>query len=93
MTHNNKGLGRCAVFAAPGQRRFAAGARRRGGGQHLLRQLGKVFRAARGQRQYQRRAGQDHFNARESGNVTRAKRRPAQLSTSDQANVKRFMPY
>lgn len=55
--------------------------------------VAKRFRVTKRGKVVKRRAGQDHFNARESGNVTRAKRRPAQLSVSDQANVKRFMPY
>jgi len=55
--------------------------------------VAKRFRVTKRGKVMKRTAGQDHFNARESGNVTRAKRRPSQLSTSDQANVKRFMPY
>lgn len=38
-------------------------------------------------------AGQDHFNARESGNMTRHKRRKSQVSKSDLPNIKRSLPY
>ena len=40
-----------------------------------------------------RTGGQDHFNARESGKTTRAKRRNKSLSKSNQKNVKRLLPY
>lgn len=38
-------------------------------------------------------AGQDHFNARESGRITRHKRRGAEVSKSDLKNIKRLLPY
>jgi ribosomal protein L35 len=40
-----------------------------------------------------RHAGQDHFNARESGNVTRHKRQFTALAKSDQKNIRRLLPY
>lgn len=40
-----------------------------------------------------KKAGQDHFNAREPGNVTRAKRTDKQIAKVDQKNVKRLIPY
>ncbi len=40
-----------------------------------------------------RKAGQDHFNARESGNIVRAKRRDGMLSKTHAENAKRLMPY
>lgn len=41
----------------------------------------------------QRKAGQDHFNARESGNVTRGKRRDINTSKSNIKTFKTLMPY
>ncbi len=38
-------------------------------------------------------AGQDHFNARESGNVTRAKRRSALAHQTDLKSIKQYIPY
>ena len=40
-----------------------------------------------------KKAGQDHFNARETGNVTRTKRRGKQIAKSDLKNIKRLIPY
>lgn len=40
-----------------------------------------------------RKAGQDHFNSRESGNTTRAKRRDIQLNAKFSRNLKRLLPY
>jgi large subunit ribosomal protein L35 len=37
--------------------------------------------------------GQGHFNARETGNTKRNKRRSSQISKADQKNIKTFMPY
>lgn len=40
-----------------------------------------------------RTAGQDHFNARESGKVTRNKRRDRTLVACDQRRLKKLLPY
>lgn len=40
-----------------------------------------------------KRAGQDHFNARESGKVTRAKRRKTKMSKANVKNLKSLVPY
>ncbi|WKZ24778.1 MAG: 50S ribosomal protein L35 [Patescibacteria group bacterium] len=40
-----------------------------------------------------RKAGQDHFNARESGKVVRNKRRDVMAHASDEKNIRSFMPY
>ncbi|MFA6322718.1 MAG: hypothetical protein WCX71_04560 [Candidatus Buchananbacteria bacterium] len=37
--------------------------------------------------------GQDHFNARESGNTTRHKRKDLNMTKTDLKNVKRLLPY
>lgn len=38
-------------------------------------------------------AGQNHFNARESGNVTRHKRRGQVVAKADLRNISRQLPY
>ncbi len=40
-----------------------------------------------------RRAGQDHFNSRESGKVTRNKRRDMTLGSSHAKNLKQRTPF
>jgi large subunit ribosomal protein L35 len=40
-----------------------------------------------------RKAGQDHFNSRESGNTVRGKRLDVCASKSDIKNIKNLMPY
>jgi len=40
-----------------------------------------------------RKGGQDHFNARESGNVTRAKRSDVPFSQTHAGNVKKLLGY
>ncbi len=41
----------------------------------------------------QRKAGQDHFNARESGNTTRQKRRDISANKVYRKTIKQLMPY
>jgi ribosomal protein L35 len=41
----------------------------------------------------QRKAGQDHFNARESGNTMRSKRRDINASKCYSKTIKQLMPY
>jgi len=40
-----------------------------------------------------RKAGQDHFNARESGNTTRKKRRDLDATKTLTKTIKTLMPY
>ncbi|MEK7183708.1 MAG: 50S ribosomal protein L35 [Patescibacteria group bacterium] len=40
-----------------------------------------------------RKAGQDHFNSRESGNVTRNKRTDLQMHKTLQKTIKSLLPY
>lgn len=40
-----------------------------------------------------RKAGQDHFNSRESGNVTRAKRSDLDVSKKYVRNIRSLMPH
>jgi large subunit ribosomal protein L35 len=41
----------------------------------------------------QRKAGQDHFNARESGNTKRNKRRDIDTDKTQIKTIKKLMPY
>lgn len=41
----------------------------------------------------QRTAGQDHFNARERGVITKRKRRDHSISTSNIRSIKKLVPY
>jgi len=40
-----------------------------------------------------RAGGQDHFNARESGKVTRNKKRDKKISNANVKTVKKLLPY
>jgi large subunit ribosomal protein L35 len=53
----------------------------------------KRFAKTRNNKVIRRKAGQDHFNSRESGNTTRNKRRDFSAHASDAANLKKLMPY
>lgn len=51
----------------------------------------KRFKVTKNKKVLKRTAGQDHFNARESGKTTRKKRRDTQLSKSLTRTVKTLM--
>ena len=53
----------------------------------------KRFKITRNNKILHRKAGQDHFNARESGNATRTKRRDITISDTGVKIIKRLMPY
>jgi ribosomal protein L35 len=53
----------------------------------------RVTKSKRHKKLLTKKAGQDHFNARESGKVTRTKRRKVGVAKSDQRNIKRLLPY
>jgi len=55
--------------------------------------IAKRFKVTKSGKVLIRKGGQDHFNARESGKVTRMKRRDIALSDSHACNVKQLMPY
>ncbi len=40
-----------------------------------------------------RTGGQDHFNSRESGKVTKNKRRDKELSSTNKKVIKKYLPY
>ncbi|MFA6171207.1 MAG: 50S ribosomal protein L35 [Patescibacteria group bacterium] len=53
----------------------------------------KRFKITKNKKVLKRKAGQDHFNSRESGKVTRRKRRDILLSKRDVKNIKMLIPY
>ncbi|CAN5460428.1 hypothetical protein BH10PAT3_BH10PAT3_8910 [soil metagenome] len=53
----------------------------------------KRFTVTKTKKLRRRKAGQDHFNARESGKTTRNKRRDIFAHSTDEKNVRSFMPY
>lgn len=53
--------------------------------------ISKRFKVTKRGKVLKRAAGQDHFNSRESGGVTRAKRRDRQLSESFTKTVKKLL--
>lgn len=55
--------------------------------------LSKRIRITANGKIMKKKAGQGHFNARESGNITRAKRRTQKLSDVYFENIKQLLPY
>lgn len=53
----------------------------------------KRFKITKNNKICQRKAGQDHFNARESGNTTRNKRRDIKTTNTLKKTIKSLMPY
>jgi large subunit ribosomal protein L35 len=53
----------------------------------------KRFRITKSKKIKQRKAGQDHFNARESGKKMRKKRRDIDADKSLEKTIKKLMPY
>jgi large subunit ribosomal protein L35 len=53
----------------------------------------KRFKITGANKVLKRKAGQDHFNARESGKTKRNKRRDVELSKSDIKNIRTAAPY
>ena len=53
----------------------------------------KRFKVTKNAKILKRKAGQDHFNSRESGNVTRKKRRDIGISETERRVIKQLMPY
>ncbi|NQT49382.1 50S ribosomal protein L35 [Candidatus Kuenenbacteria bacterium] len=61
--------------------------------QKTIKAVAKRFKITKTGKVMKKKAGQGHFNAREPGKVTRAKRRPTQMGKSLTKNIKRFMPH
>ena len=53
----------------------------------------KRFKKTKTNKLVRRKAGQDHFNARESGKVKRNKRRDIVASDTNARTIKSLMPY
>jgi len=53
----------------------------------------KRFKRTGGNKIQQRKAGQDHFNSRESGNVGRQKRRDVSVTKTLEKTIKTLTPY
>lgn len=53
----------------------------------------KRFRLTKNGKIMHRKPGQDHFNARESGNTTRKKRRDLEMSKTQEKIIKQLTPY
>ncbi len=55
--------------------------------------VAKRFTVTKNKKVIKRTGGQDHFNARETGNVKRNKRRDSEIAKADQKNIRTWMPY
>ncbi|MBI2099209.1 50S ribosomal protein L35 [Candidatus Uhrbacteria bacterium] len=55
--------------------------------------VAKRYRITKSGKIMRKTSGQDHFNARESGNVTRAKRSDAPAHQTDLKSIKQYIPY
>jgi len=55
--------------------------------------VAKRFKVTKNGKVIKRTAGQDHFNARESGNTKRSKRRDTAIAHVDAKNIRTMMPY
>jgi len=53
----------------------------------------KRFKISKSDKVIKRKAGQDHFNSRESGNTVRNKRRDVKMTEADHKNIKVLLPY
>jgi len=55
--------------------------------------IAKRFKISKTGKLIKKKAGQDHFNAREKGSVTRGKRRPVNTSTAISKQLKDLITY
>lgn len=55
--------------------------------------VAKRVRITKNGKVLKRKAGQDHFNSRESGNTKRNKRRDIEVSASYTRNIKDLLPH
>lgn len=53
----------------------------------------KRFKITKNNKIIKRKAGQDHFNSRESGVVTRGKRRDIGIAATEHKIIRQLMPY
>ena len=55
--------------------------------------ISKRFKVTKNKKVLKRKAGQDHFNSRDSGKTTRKKRRDVGMSETLNRNLQELMPY
>jgi len=55
--------------------------------------VAKRIRITKNKKMKIRAGGQNHFNARESGNTTTGKRRDITLSKVNKGNIRKLLPY
>ena len=55
--------------------------------------VSKRFKITKNKKVIKRTAGQDHFNARETGNTKRNKRRDGSIDETDARNIRKMLPY
>lgn len=55
--------------------------------------IAKRFHVTKNKKVLKRKNGQNHFNSRESGKVTKNKRRDVKLNNTDTRNVRQTIPY
>ncbi|MFA6918924.1 MAG: 50S ribosomal protein L35 [Patescibacteria group bacterium] len=55
--------------------------------------VAKRFKITKNGKVMKRTAGQDHFNARETGETKRKKRRDTSIANVDAKNIKKMIPY
>ncbi|HVM90536.1 MAG TPA: 50S ribosomal protein L35 [Verrucomicrobiae bacterium] len=61
--------------------------------QKTSKTVAKRIKLTKSGKMLKRKGGQDHFNSRESGKVTRNKRRDLAVSASYVRNIKQLMPH
>lgn len=61
--------------------------------QKTIKAVAKRVRITKNKKVIKKKCGQDHFNSREPGKVTRKKRRPVQFHNTDSKNIQRFIPH
>lgn len=61
--------------------------------QKTSKTVAKRIKLTKNGKMLKRKGGQNHFNSRESGTVTRNKRRDLEVSASYVRNIKQLMPH
>ncbi len=61
--------------------------------QKTQKSVAKRFKTTKKKKMLHRTAGQDHFNTREGGKITRNKRSDKKVSKTQEKNLKQLMPY
>lgn len=61
--------------------------------QKTIKAVAKRIRITKNKKVIKKKAGQDHFNSREPGKITRKKRRLIKFVKTDSRNIRKFIPY